>query len=89
MTEQLSTEQLLEMRGKTHGLFSDNAEIFEAIFGTMTSAQTWDKLKPAQRLALAMIALKIGRLLSEGAPIDADEPWNDMAGYAKLGAKAC
>lgn len=82
-------DDILQRRGQTHGDFSDNAQIALELRATMRAAPNYENLFPAQRLALEEIALKMARLLSEGAPIDFKETWDDIAGYATLGGNAC
>lgn len=76
---------LLVEREKTHGAFCMTAKVACEI----REAFMWGpkELKPAQREALTMIATKIGRIVC-GDPNNVDS-WNDIAGYAKLGAEAC
>jgi Domain of unknown function (DUF6378) len=87
-------DPLLVEREKTHGDFKTVAEISQQI------KELFDKYAvkpnpvygingpcPAQREALQMIAVKIARILS-GDP-HCKEHWNDIKGYAELGAEAC
>lgn len=80
-----STETILAERGKTHGDFTDNAEIMQAIKMLMRDTRNWPNLSLVQREALEMIAHKIGRILSGNPNIQ--DHWDDIAGYAKLASE--
>jgi hypothetical protein len=83
-SKQMQTNELLAERGKTHGKFSEHADITQSlkrIFNYWTHARD-DLLTDSQREALDMIAHKIGRILA-GDPNYQDH-WDDIAGYAKL-----
>ena len=80
-------DPLLVEREKTHGSFQTNAQISQALKHIIH-----DNIKPCgfkdiHREALDMIALKISRICSGQA--DTKDHWDDIAGYAKLGAEAC
>lgn len=78
----MNTDQLLEQRGKTHGLFSDHASITQRTKELWASTPKYKSLTYSQREALDMIAHKVGRVLS-GNPHFLDH-WADIAGYARL-----
>jgi hypothetical protein len=79
----MNTKELLAERGKTHGDYSDHAQITQLLKGAMrNTGRNWPSLVPIQVEALEMIAHKIGRILS-GDPNHQDH-WDDIAGYAKL-----
>lgn len=81
-----SRPPLLVERQKTHGNFADNARIsqkLKSLFGYHGNPDFSDVHKEA----LDMIALKISRILSGQAAIK--DHWDDIAGYAKLGAEIC
>ena len=91
-------EEILEERGKTHGDFKEHAEytqrmkdmIVESEQGGMQvdgGVDTSNNMNMSQTEALEMIMHKIGRILA-GSPHHNDH-WDDIAGYAKLGSKAC
>lgn len=88
MTER---DPLLEERQKTHGSFELNAKIsqdIKAIIREYTIYKTLEaKPNRTQSEALDMIALKLSRILSGQASFK--DHWDDIAGYAKLGAEAC
>lgn len=72
----------LQERGSRYGRFDDHAKISQKLKGVMYAHTGWEKLSPAQREALEMIAHKIGRILN-GDPNYPDS-WHDIAGYASL-----
>lgn len=69
-------------RGKTHGKFSDNAEISQGIKKLMHNSPNWKLMSDEEKEALDMIALKISRICS-GRPHYRDN-WIDVSGYASL-----
>lgn len=79
-------DPLLVERQKTHGDFARNAEISQRLKGVAKDFGYKD-LCPIHREAFEMIALKLSRILSGQANFK--DHWNDIAGYAKLGAEAC
>lgn len=82
-------ETTLQQRGSTHGDFSENAVIAQDLRTRIRAARNWDKLRPAQQLALDEIALKMARILSDGSDPAFAEHWHDIQGYATLGEQAC
>lgn len=87
MTDEL--KMTLADRGKTHGSFKDNASITTELRHMWRLTPNWGRLHDEQKLALDEIALKIARILSEGASPDYKEPWHDISGYGMLGEQAC
>jgi hypothetical protein len=84
-------DPLLVEREKTHGSFKKNADLSQAIkkimhdpFGETVHPYV---LSSVHKEALDMIALKLSRILSGQANFR--DHWDDIAGYAKLGAEAC
>lgn len=75
-------EAILANRQKTHGDFSDNARVMQALKRVVHAEKGWNDLTDVQREAVHMILHKIGRILS-GNP-DVHDHWDDIAGYAKL-----
>ena len=75
-------DEILAERQKTHGDFSDHADVTQRIKMVMYNSMKWTSLTPSQRESLEMIAHKIGRILA-GNPNYADH-WRDIAGYATL-----
>lgn len=72
----------LQERGSLYGPFDGHAKITQELKGVMHTHIGWEKLSPAQRESLEMIANKIGRILN-GDPNYPDS-WHDIAGYASL-----
>lgn len=78
---------LLVERNKTHGSFELNGQISQATKSLWRASPGWTALTEAQKEALDVVALKVSRILSgHGAFHD---HWDDMAGYAHLGAESC
>jgi hypothetical protein len=77
-----SIEAILAERGKTHGDFTDNARVMQALKRIVHAEVGWDRLSDVQREALHMILHKVGRIIS-GNP-NVKDHWDDIAGYAKL-----
>ena len=80
------TESILAERHVTHGDFERNAEISQAIKALLRYYTPADMCKVHLEV-LDMHALKFARILSGQS--DFAEHWDDIAGYAKLAAKAC
>lgn len=74
---------LIEREG-THGLFSNNAEIWKGLWKVVAPFKS--RLTRDHELALDMIFLKISRAMQQP---NVKDHWDDIAGYAKLGAEAC
>ena len=90
MTIETNIAAILDERQKSHGAFSDHAAITQLIKQNMWSARSsiaWANLTDEHREALEMIAHKIGRILAGNPNIN--DHWDDIAGYAKLGSRAC
>lgn len=75
-------EAVLIERAKTHGDFTDNARVMQALKRIVHDEVGWNKLTDVQREALHMILHKIGRIIS-GNP-NVKDHWDDIAGYAKI-----
>lgn len=73
---------LLQDRRKTHGEYRDQAPIVEYIIESMRGSPNWGYLPATHRVAIYLIALKLGRV-GTGNFNEADH-WADIAGYAKL-----
>jgi len=84
----MTTEALLNERGKTHGSFAMNAHFSQALKSIMQSdGAGYATMKAEHREALDQIALKLSRILSGQANFK--DHWDDVAGYAKLASDAC
>jgi hypothetical protein len=79
-------DSLLAEREKTHGDFKLNAYYSQELKSCFREAG-YRNFTQAHREALDMIALKLSRILSGQANFK--DHWDDIAGYAKLGAEAC
>jgi hypothetical protein len=85
MTER---DPLLVERNKTHGSFRLNAHFSQTLKSIVQSDSSgYALMKPEHREALDMIMMKVSRLMSGHAHFK--DHWDDIAGYAKLGAEAC
>jgi hypothetical protein len=86
-----TTEGLLDVRGQTHGNYSNTSKYTQQLKTVAYGAyfERRQRNQPAltnqQKESLEMILLKCGRILS-GDPSFADH-WDDIAGYAKLANK--
>jgi hypothetical protein len=79
-----ATSQILAERAKTHGDYTDHADITQSLKAVMRRGPQWTELEPHERETLEMIAHKVGRILA-GNPHFEDH-WADIAGYARLSA---
>ena len=73
---------VLGERHATHGDFSENARVSQAIKQVFRATRNWPSLTDTQREALEMIALKLSRFLTGDAG-NADH-LVDLVGYATL-----
>lgn len=78
----MDIQSTLTERGKTHGDFTQNSSVIQALKFDMQASANYNSLRPHMREALEMIAHKIGRILC-GNPNEPDH-WKDIAGYATL-----
>ena len=78
-----SIKSTLEERSKTHGDFTENAEIMQQLKYVCHLSPNWknNKLSVVQQEAIDMICHKLGRILA-GDPNHADH-WLDVQGYAR------
>ena len=72
----------LSERGKSYGVYSEQAKITQNINTAMRNSKNWNRLTADKADALEMIALKIARILN-GDP-EYKDSWHDIQGYAKL-----
>ena len=80
-----ATDALLTERAKTHGSFTEVAWTAQTIKNQLASM--FDDMSPPQHEALDMIASKLARIACGDA--HHRDHWDDIAGYARLGAMAC
>jgi len=78
---------LLQVRETTHGDFSENARLSQAIKEILRSSPGWSHIVDVEREAMDMIALKFSRILS-GKSLERQH-WEDVVGYAKLAERMC
>jgi hypothetical protein len=84
----ISIADVLAERAKTHGDFTDNALVMQALKRAARLGVNWragvseSRLSDVQKEALEMILHKIGRIAT-GNPDDPDH-WLDIEGYARL-----
>lgn len=74
--------ETLEQRGKSHGEFSEQAAVTQAIKDEMRAASRYDTMTPVQKEALDMMAHKMARIVT-GDPHFEDH-WFDIEGYARI-----
>jgi hypothetical protein len=74
---------ILEDREKRYSNFAHNAQVLQALKGTLHDQVTWKGLPFDSQLAIEMIILKIVRIVNGGMP-DYIDNWLDIAGYATL-----
>lgn len=78
----MSINDTLAERKKTHGEFTNHAEISQSLKNVLHEFGGFDALQADQKEALEMIVHKIARILN-GNP-DTHDHWHDIAGYATL-----
>lgn len=78
-------DPLLQEREKTHGSFALNADISQKLKAVLSFNRFLRK--SVHNEVLDMIALKLSRICS--GQENFKDHWDDIAGYAKLGAEAC
>ncbi len=81
----MNTQELLEERNTTHGAFTSNARVAQAIKEALKLGDNVDRLTDEHKEALSMIAHKMARIVSGDCTFD--DHWDDLAGYASLPKK--
>jgi len=71
-----------DVRGKTHGDFTTNADLAQTIKFAFRSNEGWTRLSNVQMECLELMATKIARILAGDANFP--DHWNDIEGYARL-----
>lgn len=80
-------EPLLAEREKSHGDFRLQFNFAQELKMQLRKAPGYEFTGTTQREALDMICTKISRVLYGDA--SHKDHWDDIAGYAQLGSKAC
>ena len=80
-------EAILDDHENSHGDFNQASVVAQTLKRILRQTPNWEKLHPAQKEALEMDMLKTARILC-GNHAFCDH-WDDKAGYAKLGSRAC
>jgi hypothetical protein len=80
-----NVDNTLDSREKEYGHYCDLAYLLEKIIEAYESSVNYRMLKPYQKVALYMDAMKTVRILN-GNPSNIDS-WHDKAGYAELVVK--
>ena len=83
--EAIARDPLLVEREKTHGSFAVTASLAQQFKTAIRNNNR--NMATVQEEALDMICTKIARIVSGNA--NERDHWDDIAGYAKLGAEAC
>lgn len=81
----MSVEQILAERQKTHGSFETHSMVCQGIKDALQASENWFKLTPTTKEALDMIAHKMARIVN--GQEDFKDHWDDIAGYATLKSK--
>jgi len=75
---------LLGERGKTHGVYAEQATLTQRHRAILRNTIGWGRLTDVQRDALEMISVKISRIIT--GDHNHRDHWEDIAGYATLAA---
>lgn len=78
----MSVETTLKERSKTHGDFTENAELSQDLKAIAAMGSKWQSMNAVQREAVEVILAKVARIVT-GNPNHKDN-WHDIGGYAKL-----
>lgn len=81
----MSVELTIRDRAPTHGDFAARSKIEQALVDVMECSGGWHRLKPFQKSAARMIAVKLSRILN-GNP-DYIDHWTDLGGYSESVAR--
>jgi hypothetical protein len=77
-----NVDDTLDERGTKYGDYGEQAAIVERLIETIRKSPNWDHMPATHRVALYLIALKIGRVCT--GDVNYDDNWRDIAGYATL-----
>lgn len=86
-TKAVSTEEMLLERKKTHGDFTENAQISQNLKAVLHGSSGWATLSADKKEALEMVMHKTARICTGNAE-EADH-WVDIGGYSKLAQNRC
>lgn len=75
-------EKLLRERGRTHGVWSETAEVSQGMKAALRFSGRWDSLPETVREALDMMCVKMARIVC-GDWANRDH-WADCEGYSRL-----
>ncbi len=78
----MSAPSIIQTRSETHGDFTINSHVSQAIKRAVRAHGKYQDLHDYQREAIDAIAGKIGRIVAGDA--DFSDHWVDIAGYAEL-----
>jgi len=78
----MSINETLETRGSVYGDYATQANVVEGIIAVIRDSTNWERLPDTHRVALYLIALKIGRICT--GDINHVDSWHDIQGYAQL-----
>lgn len=81
----MSPTELIADRAATHGDWNTQAATAQALKRVLHDSPNWEMLTCQQREALEMVCVKMSRILN-GNP-DAQDHWDDLAGYWELGRR--
>lgn len=84
-SKQKANHKIVAVRENTHGDWFENSAYADELIKIFLASQNWHRLPPHKRMALLMIAVKIGRILA-GDP-EFDDHWEDIGGYSHLGSR--
>ena len=79
----MKIEETLKERQKTHGDFSENAKIAQALKDAVRMSSKFNGMNEGHKEAVDAILCKVARVVV-GNPFEPDH-WRDIAGYATLG----
>ena len=80
----MTTDELLEERGKTHGRWEDHAIATQSMKAAAHAAPGWQSMPYQACEAVDMILHKIGRIVAGQDTWEHTDHWADIAGYARL-----
>lgn len=86
----VDTGKLVAGREGSHGSFTHNAAIQDALDEIVQSQPGFKRLLVEEKVALKNVCIKLARLLSnanDGNPTD-DDHWKDVGGYSRLAWEA-